>query len=56
MSDSANTAMALGMSERVKPIHEKVANMIREDIAPLDEEYLKEVDKGSRWEYHRAPD
>ena len=51
MSDSSNTAMALGMSERVKPIHQKVADMIRNDIAPLDEEYLKEVETGSRWEF-----
>jgi len=43
--------MALGMSERVKPIHAKVAAMIREEIMPLDEEFLAEVGKGDRWTY-----
>lgn len=51
MSDSANSSMALGMSERLKPIHDKVSKMIREEIQPLDEEYLEEVGKGSRWEF-----
>lgn len=43
--------MSLGMSERLKPIHEKVAKMIREQIQPLDEEYLAEVEKGERWQH-----
>ncbi len=43
--------MNLGMTDKLRPIHEKVARMVREDIAPLDEEYLAEVNKGSRWEY-----
>ena len=43
--------MALGMSERLKPIHEKVAAMVRDDIMPLDEEFLAEVEKGDRWSY-----
>lgn len=51
MSDTINSNMALGMSDRVKPIHEKVAKMVREEIAPLDDEYLAEVAKGNRWEY-----
>ncbi len=41
-----NSEMALGMSERVKPIHAKVAAMIRDEIMPLDEEFLAEVGKG----------
>ena len=44
-------AMNLGMTERLKPIHEQVAKMVREEIMPLDEEYLREVEKGSRWEH-----
>ncbi len=44
-------AMALGMTERLKPIHEKVVEMIREEIMPLDDEYLQEVEKGDRWIY-----
>jgi acyl-CoA dehydrogenase len=43
--------MALGMSERVKPIHAKVAAMVRDEILPVDEEFLAEVPKGDRWSY-----
>ncbi|MCO5145113.1 MAG: acyl-CoA dehydrogenase family protein [Aquamicrobium sp.] len=44
--------MALGMTERLKPIHDKVARMVREEILPLDEEFLAEVDKGGdRWSF-----
>jgi acyl-CoA dehydrogenase len=46
-----NNQMALGMSERLKPIHAKVAAMVRDEIQPLDEEYLAEVAKGDRWGY-----
>ena len=47
-----NPDMNLGMSERVKPIHEKVARMVRDEIMPLDEEFLSEVGKeGDRWRY-----
>lgn len=49
---SVNPDMNLGMTERLKPIHEKVARMVREEIAPLDEEFLAEVGKaGDRWTY-----
>jgi acyl-CoA dehydrogenase len=44
--------MNLGMSERLKPLHEKVRAMVREEIMPLDEEFLAEVGKdGDRWSY-----
>ena len=44
--------MALGMTERLKPIHERVARMVREEIMPLDAEFLAEVGKdGDRWSY-----
>ncbi|NGN44318.1 acyl-CoA dehydrogenase [Mesorhizobium sp. CGMCC 1.15528] len=44
--------MALGMTERLKPIHERVARMVREEIAPLDAEFLAEIGKGGdRWAY-----
>ncbi|MFK5978296.1 MAG: acyl-CoA dehydrogenase family protein [Rhizobiaceae bacterium] len=41
--------MALGMSEKLRPLHEQVAKMVEEEILPLDEEYLAEVEKGDRW-------
>ncbi|MBL0935844.1 MAG: acyl-CoA dehydrogenase family protein [Rhizobiaceae bacterium] len=44
--------MNLAMSERVRPLHEKVARMVREEIIPLDEEFLSEIGKdGDRWTY-----
>jgi acyl-CoA dehydrogenase len=43
--------MDLGMSERLKSIHEAVAAMVRDEIIPLDEEFLAEVSKGDRWTY-----
>ncbi|MDJ0614138.1 MAG: acyl-CoA dehydrogenase family protein [Rhizobiaceae bacterium] len=43
--------MNLGMTERLKPLHEKVAKMIQEDVLPVDEEFLAEVNVGDRWEY-----
>ena len=46
------TEMALGMSERLKPIHDRVAAMVRDEIMPLDAEFLAEVGKdGDRWAY-----
>ena len=38
--------MNLGMSDRVKPLHEKVSEMIRDEVMPLEEEYLEEIGKG----------
>ena len=44
--------MALGMTERLKPIHERVSCMVREEIIPLDAEFLAEVGKeGDRWSF-----
>ncbi len=43
------SVMDLGMSERVRPLHEKVVTMVKEEILPLDEEYLTEVNNGDRW-------
>ncbi len=43
--------MCLGMTDRLRPIHEAVATMIREEIAPLDEEFLAEVNVGDRWQF-----
>src|SRR5206468_5866478 len=44
--------MNLGMTERLKPIHQRVAAMVRDEIAPLGEEFLAEVGRnGDRWAY-----
>ncbi|RWM11979.1 MAG: acyl-CoA dehydrogenase [Mesorhizobium sp.] len=44
--------MNLGMSERLKPIHQRVAAMVRDEIAPLSEDFLVEVGRnGDRWTY-----
>ncbi|MEX0954901.1 MAG: acyl-CoA dehydrogenase family protein [Rhizobiaceae bacterium] len=46
------SAMDLGMTERLKPLHEKVATMVRDEIMPLDEEFISEIGKeGDRWSY-----
>jgi len=46
------TAMDLGMTNRLKPIHEKVRRMVADEIMPLDEEFLAEVGKaGDRFQY-----
>ena len=44
-------AMDLGMSEQVSVLRDKVAKMVADEIAPLDEEFLGEVDQGDRWTY-----
>jgi len=42
--------MNLGMTERLKPLHEQVARMVRDLIEPLDHEFLTDVGKnGDRW-------
>ena len=45
-------AMDLGMSDRVKPLVDKVSDMITNKIIPLDVEYEAEIGKnGDRWQY-----
>ncbi len=46
-----NGEMDLGISSKVAPLREKVAEMIENQILPLDEEYLAEVAKGDRWKH-----
>ncbi len=43
--------MDLGMTERLRPLHARVAAMVRDEIMPLDAEFLAEVPKGDRWAY-----
>lgn len=45
------SAMDLGISERVSELREKITTMVTEDIRPLDEEFLAEVEVGDRWTY-----
>ena len=41
--------MELGMSERVRPLVGAVSEFIRERVAPVDGEFLREVETGDRW-------
>ena len=45
------THMNLGLSEEASQLRDRVSQMIREDVAPLDEEFLVEVAKGDRWAF-----
>ncbi len=45
------TAMDLGMSPRLEALHGRLTKMIAEEIAPLDAEFLAEVEKGDRWQF-----
>jgi acyl-CoA dehydrogenase len=45
------SAMDLGMTDRLIPIHAAVKQMIEEEIAPLDAEFLAEVGRGDRWSH-----
>ncbi len=43
--------MDLGVSEKVKPLIEKVRRMVREEVIPLEDAYEAEVAKGERFAY-----
>ncbi len=43
--------MHLGLSDHARPIHAAVRSMIADRIAPLDAEFLAEVDVGDRWQF-----
>ena len=42
--------MNLGMTEKVRPLVEAVREFIRAEVAPLDQPFFDEVEKGGRWE------
>ena len=42
--------MNLGPSDRLLPIRDAVAAMVRDDVTPLEAEYFEEVEVGDRWE------
>ncbi len=46
-----NPTMNLGITDRLRPILEQVRDMVRDEIMPLDDEFLAEVGKGDRWQY-----
>lgn len=43
--------MNLGITDRLRPILDDVKTMVRDEILPLDDEFLAEVSKGDRWTY-----
>ncbi len=51
MAEQPSGPMDLGMTERLRPIHEAVRGMVRDEIMPLDAEFLSEVPKGDRWSF-----
>ena len=42
--------MNLGMSDRVAELRDRVADMIRDEVIPLEAEYHAEINVGDRWE------
>ncbi|WP_170416804.1 acyl-CoA dehydrogenase family protein [Ruegeria atlantica] len=43
--------MSFGLREENRALLQRVADMIRDEIMPLEEEYQAEIDKGDRWAY-----
>jgi acyl-CoA dehydrogenase len=43
--------MNLGITDRLRPLLDKVKAMIENDILPLDEEFYNEVSVGDRWQH-----
>ncbi|WP_136657397.1 acyl-CoA dehydrogenase family protein [Nitratireductor sp. XY-223] len=43
--------MNLGITDKLAPLLEEVRTMMRDDIQPVEEEYLAEVDVGDRWSH-----
>ncbi|MGR3341746.1 MAG: acyl-CoA dehydrogenase family protein, partial [Paracoccaceae bacterium] len=43
--------LTLGMTDKLRPIHDAVVTMIRDEIAPLDAAFLAEVSVGDRWQF-----
>ena len=43
--------MNLGKTERLQPLLDKVTAMIRDEVLPLEDEYIEEINKGDRWQF-----
>ncbi len=48
---AAEGGMDLGVSERVRPILEKVKQFITDDVIPVEKEYYDEIGTGDRWQW-----
>ncbi|EFL89018.1 acyl-CoA dehydrogenase family protein [Ahrensia sp. R2A130] len=44
-------SMDLGVTDKVEDLKSRIAEMIREEVMPVEEEFLDEVSKGDRWTY-----
>ena len=43
--------MELGVSEKIRPILEKVKTFIEQDVMPVEKEYYDEINVGDRWQW-----
>ena len=43
--------MELGISDNVRPLLEEVKNFIDDEIMPVEQEFISEIDVGDRWQY-----
>ena len=43
--------MNLGLSDRVAKLRNRVAEIVRDDIMPIEHEYHAEISKGDRWSF-----
>lgn len=48
---TTQNSMCLGMTERVAELVQRVAEMVTNDIAPLNDEFYAQVSVGDRWQY-----
>ena len=47
----SESMMDLGVSVKVAELRSKIADMVENEILPLEADYLAEIDKGDRWTY-----
>ena len=43
--------MSFGLREENRALLQRIADMVRDEIMPLEEEYQAEINKGDRWQY-----
>jgi acyl-CoA dehydrogenase len=49
--EEENLDMNLGLSARVEEIRDRIVNLIRSDVIPIEAEYHAEIAKGDRWQF-----